>query len=503
MEQQYILALDQGTTSTRAILFDHDGHKVATAQKELPQIFRQSGWIEHDANVIWEHARQVMAEVVINANIKPYKVASIGITNQRETTVLWNRRTGEPIADAVVWQSKQSDIFANALKEQGLTQKVYDKTGLWIDSYFSATKIMWLLENVPGARELAAEGDLLFGTIDTWLLWKLTNGAVHATDYSNASRTMLFNIHDLQWDEELLALFDIPANILPEVRDSSGIFGYTAEFAFFGLQVPIAGIAGDQQAALFGHQAFKTGDVKNTFGTGSFIVMNTGEQPAISTHGLLTTIGYGLDGKVTYALEGSVFIAGAAIQWLRDGLQLIKNAQETAEMADRSRENHPKRVYLVPAFTGLGAPYWDQNTRGAMFGLTRATGREDIVRATLESLAYQTKDVLDAMISDTQLDISTLVIDGGAAANDYLQRFLADLIATPISRPDQLETTALGVAYLAGLGVGYWDSVATLPNSDEVTVELPDEQHAEDMRVAYQGWQKAVEAARMFPLDIE
>jgi glycerol kinase len=500
MTEQYIMALDQGTTSTRAILFNHEGEAVATAQKELPQIFKQPGWVEHDAMTIWEDARQVMAEVVIKANIAPYMVAGIGLTNQRETTVIWDKTTGEPIAPAVVWQSKQTDRVAEGLKEQGLTETVHAKTGLWIDSYFSATKIMWLLDNVPGAREKAAAGQLLFGTIDTWLLYKLTNGRVHATDYTNASRTMLFNIHTLSWDEELLTLFDIPAAMLPEVKDSSSQFGHTAEYAFFGIQVPITGIAGDQQAALFGHQAFESGDVKNTFGTGSFIVMNTGDNISTSEHGLLTTIAYALDGKVTYALEGSVFIAGAAIQWLRDGLGLIQNAKDTAGMAFRSAENHPEPIYLVPAFNGLGAPYWDQNTRGAMFGLTRATSKDDIVRATLESLAYQTRDVLTAMMEDTKLPLSTLVIDGGAAANDYLGQFQSDLLQLPVRRPAQLETTALGVAFLAGLGVGFWEGVSDLPKAGDMQVKEPDSAKRAAMENAYAGWQKAVAAARMFPL---
>ncbi|MGK4144665.1 glycerol kinase GlpK [Weissella paramesenteroides] len=501
MAEQYILALDQGTTSTRAMLFDKDGQVVATAQKELPQIFKNPGWVEHDANGIWEDARQVMAEVVIKANIPPYKIAGIGLTNQRETTVIWDRLTGEPIAPAVVWQSKQSVQIAERLKSEGLTDYIYQKTGLWVDAYFSATKIMWLLDNVPGARERAEKGDLLFGTIDSWLLYKLTNGQVHATDYSNASRTMLFNIHSKEWDKELLEKFRIPDTMLPEVRDSSGIFGYTAEYAFFGIQVPIAGIAGDQQAALIGHQAFKQGDVKNTYGTGSFIVMNTGQDIATSTNGLLSTIAYSIDGQVTYALEGSVFIAGAAIQWLRDGLQLIKNAKETSELAEIAREQHIDPIYLVPAFTGLGAPYWDQNARGAVFGLTRATTKEDLVRATLESIAYQTRDVLDAMQDDTNIAVANLVIDGGAAANDYLHQFQADLINTVVKRPKQLETTALGAAYLAGLGVGFWEDMMSLPKTNHLELREPITERQEQVQLAYKGWQRAVQATRLFPTN--
>lgn len=498
MTNQYIMALDQGTTSTRAILFDHAGKAVAVAQKELPQIFKKPGWVEHDANTIWDDARQVMAEVVIRANVAPYKVAGIGITNQRETTVLWDKLTGEPISSAIVWQSKQTSEIADELKAAGLTDLVHAKTGLWIDAYFSATKIMWLLDNIPGARQKAEAGELLFGTIDSWLLYKLTNGAVHATDVTNASRTMLYNIHDLAWDEELLSLFNIPKAILPTVQESSSNFGYTAEYAFFGIQVPITGIAGDQQAALFGHKAFSIGDVKNTFGTGSFIVMNTGDQVAQSNNGLLSTIAYGLNGEVKYALEGSVFIAGAAIQWLRDGLKLIDSAKDTAAMAQRAYEQHPDPIYLVPAFSGLGAPYWDQAVRGAMFGLTRATTRNDLVRATLESLAYQTRDVLAAMAEDTAIDLSSLVIDGGVAANSYLHQFQADLLHMRITRPEQVETTALGAAFLAGLGVGYWASIEDLPDASGKIVCEPNQAKFAEYEAAYQGWKKAVLAAQFF-----
>lgn len=498
MTDQYIMALDQGTTSTRAILFDHSGTAVATAQKELPQIFRESGWVEHDATQIWDDARQVMAEVVIQANVAPYKVAGIGITNQRETTIIWDRKTGEPISSAIVWQSKQTSQIAEELKKQGLTELVHEKTGLWIDAYFSATKIMWLLENIPGARQKAEAGELLFGTVDTWLLYKLTNGAIHASDVTNASRTMLYNIHTLDWDDELLELFDIPRAMLPKVQESSSNFGYTADFAFFGIQVPITGIAGDQQAALIGHKAFNVGDVKNTFGTGSFIVMNTGDHVAQSNNGLLSTIAYSINGEVRYALEGSVFVAGAAVQWLRDGLNLIKSAKDTSDMAQRGYEQHPEPVYLVPAFSGLGAPYWDQQARGAMFGLTRATTKNDLVRATLDSLAYQTRDVLTVMAEDTAIDLSSLVIDGGGAANDYLHQFQADLLQMEVTRPKQVETTALGAAFLAGLGVGYWASVADLPDASEVVVRQPEYAKAEERERAYQGWKKAIAATQFF-----
>lgn len=502
MAEQYILALDQGTTSTRAILFDQAGQQVASAQKELSVSFRQPGWVEQDANQIWDDARQVMAEVVIKTNLPPYRIAGIGITNQRETTIIWDRLTGEPIAPAIGWQSKQTSQLADDLKQAGLSDWIYQKTGLWPDAYFSATKIMWLLDHVPGARRRAEAGDLLFGTIDSWLLYKLTNGQVHATDYTNASRTMLFNIHDGQWDPDLLNRFNIPQVMLPEVRNSSDDFGYTADYAFFGIQVPITGIAGDQQAALFGHQAFHAGEVKNTYGTGSFIMMNTGQQAAQSDHGLLTTIAYALDGKLTYALEGSVFIAGAAIQWLKDGLGLIQSAQETASLAEKSRLEHPEAIYVVPAFTGLGAPYWDQNARGAMFGLTRGTNRADIVRATLEALAYQTSDVLTAMESDTGMRVKTIMIDGGAAANTYLQQFQADLIQRPVRRPQNLETTALGVAFLAGLRVGFWAQPSDLPQGGDLVVCQPDQAKQALMNQQLAGWHQAVAAARAFPLQM-
>ena len=496
MADQFIMALDQGTTSTRAILFDETGTAIATAQKELPQIFKQPGWVEHNAMTIWDDARQVMAEVVIKANVPPYKVAGIGVTNQRETTVIWDRLTGEPIAPAVVWQSKQSDAIAEQLKTDGLTDWVYEKTGLWIDAYFSATKIMWLLDNVPGARERAERGELLFGTIDSWLLYKLTNGAVHATDYSNASRTMLFNIHTLSWDQELLDKFNIPASMLPDVKDSSGVFGYTADYAFFGIQVPIAGIAGDQQAALFGHKAFEAGDVKNTFGTGSFIVMNTGDDIATSKNGLLTTIGYGLNGKVTYALEGSVFIAGAAIQWLRDGLRMVENSPESEQYARDSHNND--EVYVVPAFTGLGAPYWNQNARGSVFGLTRGTTKEDFIKATLQSIAYQVRDIIDTMQVDAKTAIQVLKVDGGAAMNNFLMQFQADILGIDIARAKNLETTALGAAFLAGLSVGYWkdlDELKELNATGEVFEPSMNESRKEQL---YKGWKKAVKATQVF-----
>ncbi|GAF35422.1 glycerol kinase [Lentilactobacillus farraginis DSM 18382 = JCM 14108] len=412
-DQQYIMAIDEGTTSTRAILFNSNGEIVGKAQREFHQYFPKSGWVEHDANEIWNAVQSVISEALINADVPPYKVRGIGVTNQRETTVIWDKNTGEPIYHAIVWQSKQTADLADQLKAGGYNEMIHEKTGLIIDSYFSATKIKWLLDHVEGARQKAAAGDLLFGTIDTWLLWKLTGGKVHATDYTNASRTMLFNIHTLKWDQDILKLLDIPESMLPEVRSSSEIYGYTAGYTFSGVQVPIAGIAGDQQAALFGQMAYQRGMIKNTYGTGAFIVMNTGDQPTLSKRGLLTTIAYGINGKVTYALEGSIFVAGSAIQWLRDGMKMVTNSPESEQMAVAAKSTDG--VYVVPAFTGLGAPYWDQEARGAVFGLTRGTTREQFVRATLESLAYQSRDVIDTMVAETGLDLKTLAVDGGAA----------------------------------------------------------------------------------------
>ncbi|UQS85352.1 glycerol kinase GlpK [Apilactobacillus apisilvae] len=495
-DKQYLMAIDEGTTSARAILFNHDGKIVSKSQKEFTQYFPKSGWVEHDANEIWSAVQSVISETLIKTEIPPYKIRGIGITNQRETTVVWNRITGEPIYHAIVWQSKQTSDIADGLKNCGYSDIIHQKTGLVIDSYFSATKIKWILDNVDGARNQAEQGDLLFGTIDTWLLWKLTGGHVHATDYSNASRTMLFNIHELSWDEDILKLLDIPKQMLPKVKSSSEIYGYTAGYNFLGVQIPIAGVAGDQQAALFGQLALKPGNIKNTYGTGAFIVMNTGSEPTISHCGLLTTIAYGIDGKINYALEGSIFVAGSAIQWLRDGMQIIKDASETENMAEATDNNHD--IYVVPAFTGLGAPYWDQESRGSVFGLTRGTSKEEFVKATLDSLAYQTKDVVDTMTNETGLSLNQLKVDGGAAKNNYLMQFQSDILNTSIERSKISETTALGVTYLAGLAVGYWsdiDEIKSKHNSSDCFNPSMSEQKINNY---YKGWQAAVKSTQLF-----
>lgn len=495
-DEQYIMAIDEGTTSARAILFNQSGQIVGQAQREFTQFFPKPGWVEHDANEIWSAVQSVISDAVINAKVPPYKVRGIGITNQRETTIVWDKVTGEPVFHAVVWQSKQTSDIANRLKDEGYADLIHQKTGLVIDSYFSATKIMWILENVPGVRERAEKGELLFGTIDTWILWKLTGGHVHATDYSNASRTMLFNIHDLKWDQEILDLLNIPASLLPEVHPSSYTYGYTAGFTFFGIQVPIAGIAGDQQSALFGQTAFEKGSVKNTYGTGAFIIMNTGDQPTLSDKGLLTTIAYGINGEVTYALEGSIFVAGSAVQWLRDGMRLFKHASESEQMAVDAKTTND--VYVVPAFTGLGAPYWDQDVRGAVFGLTRGTTREQFIRATLEAIAYQTRDVVDTMTSDTGMAIQTLSVDGGAANNDFLMQFQADILNTHIQRAAIAETTALGAAYLAGLAVGFWKDMAEIKQLHQLGEEFDPKFDDAKRETCYAGWQAAVKATQLF-----
>lgn len=494
--EKYIMSLDQGTTSSRAILFNKEGQVEYVAQQEFKQIFPKSGWVEHNPNEIWSSILAVIVRVLSKNNIKAQQIAGVGITNQRETTVVWDKHTGEPIYNAIVWQSRQTADICEALKEAGHEQLFREKTGLLLDAYFSGTKVKWILDNVEGAREKAEKGDLLFGTIDTWIIWKLTDGAVHVTDYSNASRTLMYNIFDLKWDEELLAILGVPASMLPEVRPSSEIYGEIPANHFFGHSVPIAGIAGDQQAALFGQACFKKGMVKNTYGTGCFMLMNTGEEAVRSEHGLLTTIAWGIDGKVHYALEGSVFVAGSAIQWLRDGLRLIRNSAESENYAKKVKDSDG--VYVVPAFVGLGTPYWDSDVRGSVFGLTRGTSKEHFIRATLESLAYQTRDVLTAMISDSQLDIKTLRVDGGAVKNNFLMQFQADILNMSVERTAVNETTALGAAYLAGLAVGFWESTAALQNHRQIDrkfeVEMSDQQR-EDL---YNGWQKAVKAAQIF-----
>lgn len=498
-EQQYIMAIDQGTTSSRAIIFDHDGNKVAISQQEFPQYFPQPGWVEHDPLEIWDSVQSVISNVMIKSQIKPYKIAAIGITNQRETTVIWDRHTGKPIYNAIVWQSKQTSDIAEQLIKDGYKDMIHKKTGLVIDSYFAATKIKWILDHVPGAREKAAKGDLMFGTIDTWLLWKLSGRRVHATDVTNASRTMLFNIHTLDWDQDILDLLEIPQSLLPVVKPSSAIYGYTGDYHFYGVQIPIAGIAGDQQAALFGQAAYDKGSIKNTYGTGAFIVMNTGLKPTLSDNGLLTTIAYGLDGQTHYALEGSIFVAGSAVQWLRDGLKMFNKASESEQMAVDAKTTGG--VYVVPAFTGLGAPYWDQEVRGAMFGLTRGTERGHIIRATLEAIAYQTKDVVDTMVKDTQLPLTALTVNGGASRNNFMMQFQADILQTPIKRAAMEETTALGAAFLAGLAVDFWEDQDELRKLSRIGDQFDPQMDLQEATNLYRGWQRAIAAAQFYGKD--
>ncbi|SFH65614.1 glycerol kinase GlpK [Pisciglobus halotolerans] len=495
-EEKYIMAIDQGTTSTRAIIFDKKGKNLVSYQKELTQHFPHSGWVEHDAMEIWNSVQFVMAGALIELGIKPQQIAGIGITNQRETTIVWDKETGKPIYPAIVWQSRQTSEIADQLIKDNYGEMIHEKTGLVIDAYFSATKVRWILDHVAGAQERAENGELLFGTVDTWLVWKLTHGAVHVTDYSNASRTMLYNIHSLEWDEEILELLSIPKVMLPEVRSNSEIYGYTESLNFYGGEVPISGMAGDQQSALFGQMAFEQGMVKNTYGTGSFIVMNTGEKPQLSGNNLLTTIGYGINGKVYYALEGSIFVAGSAVQWLRDGMRMIKTAADSEAAAAAS--DNENEIYVVPAFTGLGAPYWDPNARGAAFGMTRGTTREDFIKATLQSVAYQVRDIIDTMCLDSGIEIPLLKVDGGAANNDFLMQFQADILNTPVQKAADLETTALGAAFLAGLGVGYWKDLDEIKSFNE-TGQTFSPQMPEDKREnLYAGWQEAVAATQVF-----
>ncbi|RAT98315.1 glycerol kinase GlpK [Brevibacillus sp. Leaf182] len=491
MDNKYMLSLDQGTTSSRAILFDKSGAIIGVAQKEFTQIYPKPGWVEHNAEEIWESQLEVLKAVLLENHVKPEEIAGIGITNQRETTVVWDKHTGKPIHNAIVWQSRQSIDICNQLKEQGYEQTVREKTGLLIDAYFSGTKVKWLLDHVEGARERAEKGDLLFGTIDTWLIWKLTNGLVHVTDYSNASRTLMFNIHSLEWDDELLNMLQIPKAMLPVVRPSSELYGYTDE-KLFEFQIPIAGIAGDQQAALFGQACFAEGQAKNTYGTGCFMLMNTGEKAVASKNGLLTTIAWGVDGKVEYALEGSIFVAGAAIQWLRDGLKLIEKSSDSEKHA--LAVDTTDGVYMVPAFVGLGAPYWDMEARGAIFGLTRGTTEDHLIRAALESLAYQTRDVLEAMEADSGIRLQKLAVDGGAVANNFLMQFQSDILNTEVERPRVNETTALGAAYLAGLAVGYWGSKEDIVNNKVVERSFSPDMAEEVRQGLYAGWKQAVTA---------
>lgn len=497
--EKYIMSIDQGTTSSRAILFDKEGDIKGVAQREFKQYFPKSGWVEHDANEIWTSVLAVMTEVLNENEINADQIEGIGITNQRETTVIWDKNTGRPIYHAIVWQSRQTQSICHELKEQGHEETFRNKTGLLLDPYFAGTKVKWILDNVDGAREKAENGDLLFGTIDTWLVWKLSGGEAHITDYSNASRTLMYNIYDLQWDDELLDLLNVPKQLLPEVKESSEIYAHTKDYHFFGQEVPISGIAGDQQAALFGQACFERGDVKNTYGTGGFMLMNTGEEPVKSESGLLTTIAYGLDGKVNYALEGSIFVSGSAIQWLRDGLRIINSVPQSENYA--TRVDSTDNVYFVPAFVGLGTPYWDSEARGAIFGLSRGTEKEHFIRATLESLCYQTRDVMEAMSKDSKIEVNNLRVDGGAVKNNFIMQFQADIVNTAVERPEIQETTALGAAYLAGLAVGFWDSKDEIANRWQLETEFTPQMSEEDRTKLYKGWKKAVEATQVFKLE--
>lgn len=486
---KYILSLDAGTTSSRAILFDRESRMAAMAQKEFRQIYPKAGWVEHDAMEIWNTQIEVVREVLNIAGASFSDVAAIGIANQRETTVVWDKNTGEPVCNAIVWQCRRTAEYCDKLKEQNLTASIREKTGLLIDAYFSGTKLRWILENVPNVRVRAEKGELLFGTIDTWLIWKLTGGSSHVSDYSNASRTMLFNIHSLTWDEDILKILNIPHSMLPEPKPNGSILGYTAA-SLTGQPIPIAGAAGDQQAALFGQACFAPGQAKNTYGTGCFLLMNTGEKPIYSNNGLVTTVAWGLNGKVNYALEGSIFTAGAAIQWLRDELHLIQSAPETEAAAQAVSDSNG--AYVVPAFTGLGAPYWDSYARGTIIGLTRGVNRNHIIRAVLESIAYQTYDVLNAMQQDSGIRMTSLKVDGGAAANDFLMQFQADIIQAPVLRPSCLETTAMGAAFLAGLTVGFWSSQDEITQKLSIASEFKPQRNDEWCKQALSGWHKAV-----------
>ena len=493
--QQYILSFDQGTTSSRAIVFDKAGAIVSTAQKEFRQIFPKPGWVEHDANEIWSTQMGVAAEAITKAGLSIQNIAAIGITNQRETTVVWDKKTGIPVYNAIVWQDRRTADYCDQLKAAGHAESIQEKTGLIVDAYFSATKVKWILDNVAGARARAENGELLMGTIDAWLVWKLTNGQVHVTDVSNASRTMLYNIHSLQWDQDLLERFDIPAAMLPLVKSSSEIYGYTQSI-LTSHPVPIAGIAGDQQAALFGQQCTQPGMVKNTYGTGCFMLMNTGEKPVASTNQLLTTIAWQVNGVTHYALEGSVFIAGAVVQWLRDGLKIIRTSAEIETLA--GQVSSADGVYVVPAFAGLGAPYWNQHARGTIVGITRGTTSAHIARAAVESIAYQTMDVLKAMEADSGISIKELRVDGGATVNNMLMQFQADLLQTGVVRPTTVETTALGAAYLAGLAVGFWSSVSEIQSIWEKDRVFSPEMSLANRDALAAGWAKAVGAAMSY-----
>jgi glycerol kinase len=495
--KSYILSIDQGTTSTRAIIFDKDSNIIAMASEEIKQIYPKPGWVEHNANQIWVSVLAVMARCLLEASLKASDIHAIGITNQRETTVVWDKVTGAPVYNAIVWQSRQTSGICDDLNQKGYGPLFKQKTGLLIDAYFSGTKVKWILDNVPGARARADRGELLFGTIDSWLVFKLTGGK-HITDYTNASRTLLYNIFDLKWDEELCQILSIPMSMLPKVKSSSEEYGKTIPYHFFGESKPISGIAGDQQAALFGQACFEKGAVKNTYGTGCFMLMNTGSQPVVSEHGLLTTIAWGIEGKITYALEGSVFVAGSSVQWLRDGIKLISSASETEALANALPSN--EGVYIVPAFVGLGTPYWDSDVRGAMFGLTRGTTKEHITRAVLESICYQSMDVLRAMEKDTGIPIKQFKVDGGATINTFLMQFQSDIMNLNVERPVIMETTALGAAYLAGLSTGFWSSIDDIRSSWKLERAFKPNM-SEQTRLNYiKGWHTAVSATRAFKI---
>ena len=492
---KYIIALDQGTTSSRAVLFDETQKIVGIAQKEFRQIYPKEGWVEHDPMEIWSSQSGVLAEVIAREGISQHDIIGLGITNQRETTIVWDKNTGKPIYNAIVWQCRRTAHICDELrKKEGLVEYIKENTGLVLDAYFSGTKIKWILDNVEGAREKAEKGELLFGTVDTWLIWKLTNGKVHATDYTNASRTMIYNIKKLEWDEKLLKELGIPKSMLPEVKDSSGTFGYANLGGKGGHRVPICGVAGDQQAALFGQACFEKGEAKNTYGTGCFLLMNTGEEMVQSKNGLLTTIAIGLDGKVQYALEGSIFVGGAVVQWLRDELKLVAESGDTEYFARKVKDNGG--VFVVPAFVGLGAPYWDMYARGAILGLTRGANKNHIIRAALEAIAYQTRDVLEAMQEDSGIELNGLRVDGGATANNFLMEFQSDILGKTVRRPTVLETTALGAAYLAGLSVGMWESKEEIKASWILDREFAPAMKIEEREAKYAKWKKAVERVK-------
>lgn len=495
MDKKYVLAIDQGTTSSRAVLFDHQGRIAGIAQREFSQIFPQPGWVEHNPREIMTSVYTTITELLNNADVDIHDIASIGITNQRETAVVWDKATGQPIHNAIVWQSRQTKDICEELEQAGHQEMVRAKTGLVIDAYFSGTKVKWILDKVPGARARAQAGQLLFGTVDSWLIWNLTGGKVHVTDYSNAARTLMYNIHELCWDQELLDLLQVPRSMLPQVRSSSEVYGLTHS-QHIGAQVPIAGIAGDQQAALFGQACFEQGMAKNTYGTGCFVLMNTGQKAMMSNNGLLTTIAWGIEGKVEYALEGSIFMAGAVVQWLRDGLRMLGKASDSQAYAERAGDNGG--VYLVPAFVGLGAPYWRSDIRGAVFGLSRGTTKEHFIRAAVESMAYQTRDVLTAMQADAQIELKELRADGGAICNDFMAQFQSDILNVPVVRPQVAQTTALGAAYLAGLATGFWSSREEIARQWAVDRQFTPSMPEQRRQVLYAGWKQAVEATMAF-----